>query len=300
MAYDLFHLPQPPYTQVYNSRGTYTWNKPQGITMVSFFVVGAGGGGGGGNTTTITTGSQGGGGGGGGGVTKLLIPAVFIPETLILNIGAGGAGGAATVAGTLGGTTYIDIPEGTNVFSTRIIIANGGSGGGAGGGTAGAAGAGAAVVGTTSAVYHNLGMFTAIAGGSGSAANGTFLTGNTSVSALATLTSGGSGGGVRSASPSFSRGSPGFIDANGTILSDNIYSDGNVIFDGPGGYNSWQPFQSIGGVGGWARPNASGPGGNGGNGGIGSGGGGGGGNNSGFSGGRGGNGGDGLVIITSF
>ena len=110
MAYDLLHLPQPPYTQVYNSRGTYTWNKPQGITMVSFFVVGGGGGGGRGGANSAILGVFGAGGGGGGAVTKLIIPAIFIPESLFINVGAGGG------TSTAGGASFIDVAGGTNVF----------------------------------------------------------------------------------------------------------------------------------------------------------------------------------------
>jgi hypothetical protein len=297
MAYDLFNLPQDPYNQIFTQPGQSFWSKPQNITMINFFVVAAGGGGGGGNATSPSIGSQGGGGGGGGGVTKLTIPAIFIPETLILNVGVGGAGGGNAVAGTAGGSSYIDIPGGSNVVSTRIIFTNGGAGGGAGGASGGLAGGGGGVAAATTSVYHNLGIFSAIAGGNGTAGYGASSTA-TPVSALATLTSGGSGGAARSAQPTFVRGTPGGIDANGTTLSDTFASDGTIILDGPGGQISWKPFQTTGGVGGWGARNGTVPGGNGGHGAIGSGGGGGGGNNTGFVGGRGGNGGHGLIIIT--
>ena len=118
------------------------------------------------------------------------------------------------------------------------------------------------------------------------------------MSALATLTSGGSGGGVRTAQPTFARGAPGTVNANDTTLEDNVASDGTIILDGAGGLICWQPFQTTGGVGGWGATNGTVRAGNGGNGQLGSGGGGGGGANTGVGGGRGGNGGHGLIIIT--
>jgi hypothetical protein len=291
MAYDLFHLPQPPYTQVYNSRGTYTWNKPQGITMVSFFVVGGGGGGGRGGNGGVTVGVNGAGGGGGGAVTKLIIPAIFIPESLFINVGAGGG------ASTAGEASFIGVAGGTNVFTTRLVFSAGGTQGGDGsvavGGTAGPGGAAST---TASAIYHNLGIFTSIAGGSGGGGTGTGIGG----SPLTTnLTSGGSGGAGRNSA--IGLGTPGTITGNGTILP--TLSPGNraVTLDGQSGVYSLAPFQSYGGIGAYGAVRTAGLiGGRGGNGVYGSGGGGGGSSTSAASGGAGGTGGDGFVIITCF
>lgn len=292
MAYDLFHLPQPPYTQVYNSRGTYTWNKPHGITMVSFFVVGGGGGGGLGGVASTTIGVAGGGGGGGGGVAKLIIPAIFIPESLFINVGAGGT------SSTAGGSSFIDIANGANVFTTRIITANGGgAGGNANVGTAGIAGVGATATLVSSAIYLNLGMFTAINGGNGGA--GSLQTTASAVGNTTTLTGGGSGGAGMDSSVTF--GTPGTITGNGTILPSVPPNPRAVTLTGVGGVYSMSPFQSYGGGGAHAGIRVAGtPGGAGGNGVYGSGGGGGGGGRTAAAAAPGGNGGDGFVIITCF
>ena len=290
MAYDLLHLPQPPYTQVYNSRGTYTWNKPQGITMVSFFVVGGGGGGGAGGNAGVTVGVTGGGGGGGGAVTKLIIPAIFIPESLFINVGAGG------VSSTAGGASFIDVAGGTNVFTTRIVFSDGGTQGGVGGAAAGTAGPGGAASTTASAIYHNLGIFTSIAGGSGTAGAGT---GTAGIPLTTNLTSGGSGGAGRNSQ--FGLGTPGTITGNETILPTLSPGDRAVTLDGQSGVYSLAPFQSYGGIGAYGGVRTAGIiGGRGGNGVYGSGGGGGGSSTSAASGGAGGTGGDGFVIITCF
>lgn len=77
-----------------------TFLVPEGIERV--FIVAAGGGGGGGG------GQFGSGGGGGVGCAPFLLLAPVTPlETLTITIGAGGAGGAYTVAGGAGGNTTI-------------------------------------------------------------------------------------------------------------------------------------------------------------------------------------------------
>lgn len=291
MSYDLLHLPQPPYTQVYNSRGTYTWNKPQGITMVSFFVVGGGGGGGRGGANSVILGVFGAGGGGGGAVTKLIIPAIFIPESLFINVGAGGG------TSTAGGASFIDVAGGTNVFTTRFVFSAGGTQGGDGSGAAaGGAGSGGAASTIASSIYHNLGIFTSIAGGSGTGGVGT----NVATSPVTTnLTSGGSGGAGRNSTTGF--GTPGTITGNGTILPTLSPGDRTVTIDGQSGVYSLAPFQSYGGIGAYSGTRNIGvQGGTGGNGVYGSGGGGGGSSTNPASGGAGGRGGDGFVIITCF
>ncbi len=292
MAYDLLHLPQPPYTQVYNSRGTYTWSKPQGITMVSFFVVGGGGGGGLGGVAGITIGVAGGGGGGGGGITKLLIPAIFIPDSLFINVGAGGS------SSTAGGQSFIDIANGSNVFTTRLITSNGGgAGGNASAGTSGIAGVGASATLTTSAIYHNLGMFSAIAGGNGGA--GSLQTTAGAVANTTSLTGGGSGGAGGDSLTTF--GVPGTITGNGTILPSIPPNPRAVSLNGVGGVYSMSPFQSYGGGGAHGGARTAGiQGGTGGNGVYGSGGGGGGSSRGPATAAPGGTGGDGFVIITCF
>jgi len=288
MSLDLFNTTDNTYkNQVFYESGT--WIKPRGITMVSFFVVGAGGGGGSGsNSTPGATGNAGGGGGGGGAVSRLLIPAIFLPDVLTIVIGNGGD------PSTNGGNTYIDLPNGSNVFTTRLVFSNGGGGGGNAAsttnGTAGTGGAAASV--STSAIYLNLGIQSSLAGGTAGAPSATTTT---------NLTSGGGRGGQRNSAGS--RTNPGGIIGNETTLASVTLSDFNVTFVGNSGIFTMVPFQSYGGAGGWSSTNVTNQcGGNGGNGVLGSGGGGGGGGNTGCPTGvsTGGKGGDGLVIISCF
>lgn len=117
---------RPPTVQVFTSSGTYT--APSGLKYAIVEVVG--GGGGGGSALTVS-GSASGGGGGGGGYAKKLISATTIGVSQTVTIGALGAGGAPSNAGSAGGNTTFG----------ALLTANGGSGGshessGGAGGTA--------------------------------------------------------------------------------------------------------------------------------------------------------------------
>ena len=81
-------------TQVFYQSGS--WIKPQGITMISITAISAGGGGAGGATNSSANNRSGGGGGGGGCLTRLIIPEIFITDSLIINVGTGGAGGVSS------------------------------------------------------------------------------------------------------------------------------------------------------------------------------------------------------------
>jgi hypothetical protein len=277
-----------------------TWKKPSNITMVQFFLVGAGGGGGNGGLTALGVGNAGGGGGGGGAITKLLIPAIFLPNELYVNVGIGGSGGSP---GGTGGVTYVDLINGNNTSSTLIASANGGVGGNAGtGGTAGGGGAGGAAATAGTTVYTGLGLSTSIAGGTGGA--GAVGTSNSVAitNSSTTLTSGGNGGCGRNSLNN--KGTPGGITGNNVFLP-TLLPSGNAVTlkDGTNGINSLSPFQSYGGVGAYGSENTNLIlcGGNGGDGILGSGGGGGGGGNTNCVGGSlGGRGGNGFVLITSF
>lgn len=288
MSLDLFDTTNNSYkNQVFYQSGT--WVKPRGITMVSFFVVGAGGGGGtGSNTTPGATGNGGGGGGGGGAVSRLIIPAIFLPDNLTIVIGVGGD------SATNGGNTYVDLPNGSNVFTTRLVFSNGGGAGGnasaSTNGTAGTGGAAASV--STSAIYLNLGIQSSLAGGNG---------GGPSATTTTNLTSGGGRGGQRNSLGT--RSNPGGVIGNNTTLASVEPGDFNTSFIGSSGINVMIPFQSYGGAGGWSSVSTANQcGGDGGTGILGSGGGGGGGGNTGCPTGvsLGGKGGDGFVIINCF
>lgn len=302
----LFDLAEANYrNQVFYTSGV--WRKPPNITMVSFFLVGAGGAGGNGFVTSLLQGCGAGAGGGSGAITKLIIPAVLLPDILLVNVGVGGirgtfGGPGVTVSGGSGTATYVDLINGNATASTLIAIANGGIGGGGGivGGVAGTGGAAGAASTITSTVYLGMGLSSFYAGQDGQTAT---VTGTLPpVSTGTNLTSGGAGASGRGASPAGNRGTPGSIDGNDVYLPTLSISNSATTYDGQNGVNCLSPFQSYGGVGGWPATLAVGEcGGNGGNGILGSGGGGGGAGNNGCpEGGLGGNGGNGYALITCY
>jgi len=80
---DTFNFPTPQtanYQEFFGSGTTATgyrsWNKPRGVSMVRFLLIGAGGNGSAGSTTA------GGVGGGSGAVTSWIGPAIFVPDQL--------------------------------------------------------------------------------------------------------------------------------------------------------------------------------------------------------------------------
>jgi hypothetical protein len=109
-----------------------TWSKPRGVNWVYIIAVGGGGGGSTGGRAASTTGG-GGGGGGSGGQTTLLIPATFLPDTLYIQTGAGGAASTTGAAsGNAGIATYVTIEPSTTITANMtLLLANGGSAGGA-------------------------------------------------------------------------------------------------------------------------------------------------------------------------
>jgi hypothetical protein len=104
MSLDLYNLADTSYrTQVFYRPGT--WVKPKGIHMVQITVIGAGGGGGGACCKTSTLGGCGGGGGASGVLSRMTIPAIFLTEELIINVGTGGSGGTGGSTSVTGGTS---------------------------------------------------------------------------------------------------------------------------------------------------------------------------------------------------
>ena len=99
-----------------------------GITMISILCIGGGAGGAGGQSAA---GNKGGGGGGGSGqFVSLMIPALFIPDTLKIVVGRAGAGGAAASSGGAGGSSYVSLGSGVTAGATipnLIILASGGN-----------------------------------------------------------------------------------------------------------------------------------------------------------------------------
>jgi len=294
MSLDLYNLTnKDEYHQVFRQSGT--WVKPRGVTMINILVIGGGGGGGLGSGGISGSNRGGGAGGGGGAISRTMIPALFLPDSLNIIVGSGGLGATSLAAATSGGTTYIEVPNGNGTTNTRIIYANGG-GAGNNGTSVGSATAGSqGVAPVTAAVYSSLGILSVSVGGAagngGAAAGG--AGGNLILSTTSLINTGGSGGGaVSSANISFAGGS--FTATAG--LTPSIAWTSGISPNGIGGYFQSIPFYSVGGIGGGGTNTATG--GIGGDGAIGSGGGGGGGGLT--TGGPGGRGGDGIVIITCF
>ena len=130
-----------------------TWNKPEGVSMINFLVVGGGGGGGSGRCSGglgVISGS-GGGGGAAGGIVTVAIPAILIPDVLYISVGNGGTGGASQTTATNGqqggggDISYVCIAPELNSGSILIQSSQVAPGGGAGGAATGNSAAGTAI-----------------------------------------------------------------------------------------------------------------------------------------------------------
>ena len=278
---------------IYNSPGTHTCALPKGTNMVFVITISPGGGGGGGFTRA--SGAQGGGGGGGGtgAINRILIPKIFLPDSLIVIVGAGGDGGGANTVGSNGGSTSVAMNMGAAGNSTTLMLISlaGGTGGNPGTGAAGGTGgsAGAATAANVMAMV-SLGEFVSragIAGGDGNATTnplaGIYGTG------VIPLSAGRGGAGITTGNVAAAGGS---ISGRGFVQ--DVAGGANPGGRGIDGMFMYKPFVSLGGTGGGS---ANAAGGFGGDGGPGSGGGGGG---AGTTGGTGGRGGHGLVIVVCY
>lgn len=273
-----------------------TWLKPRGVTMTIALAIGGGSGGGGGFTGIAGSGRGGGGAGGSSGIARVIIPAIFLPDSLYVQVGGGGVGGAADAAGGAGLTlSYISVaPNATPAYNILLRSGNAvATGGGAGTATAGGAGGAASTITSlTNMPLAGYGQFNSIAGQAGTAggddlgADGTAIT----IPVTGVLVQGGSGG-AGTTSADFAGGACTAI-TNSYLSQQRPATPAAGSFDGSGGVQLWKPFFSFGGLGG--SSSNTGIGGNGGNGAYGAGGGGGGG---GTTGGKGGDGGSGIVII---
>lgn len=284
---DYNNLPDGEYkTFIYDSAGRYLWSKPRGITMVYILCMGSGGGGGSGQTGASGTTRSGGGGGACGGITKLIIPAFLIPNTLYCVVGQGGNGGSSGNGGS-GNLSYIEFEYSSARVSTNTLVISDlvAAGGGQSSGTGGAV---PQVATLTTAIYHNLGCFTTLIGivgaAGGNGGSGTAV----SFGNVGNLNCPGSGGGGVTSTDISQQG--------GAITSiaplPNISASLSSGTNGTSGISSYKPLYFYGGTGG--AGNSAGTGGTGGDGANGCGGGGGG---AGITGGDGGRGGDGLIYI---
>lgn len=322
---DIFHLPNstfaPENVKIYggNSASSFdrmpVWNKPRGINMVFMFAVGTGGGGGGGGGNSGTNTRGGGGSGAAASRTTLLIPAIFLPDTLYIGIpkvSAGGLGQTNTGAGfdgAAGSASIVSTDPGQGVASR--VISSGLGAANAGGGIAGsdvAGGGGGSAPSAATAVSMPFGATFGIprfsAGLAGVA--GSLTTGTNTTTPSSNLICPGAGGGGGAAAGSNGGGlslisnTPWAIAIPGGLLGTNAAGgDGNSAYPK---YGNMFLGLSVGGTGGGGSGGATGAaGGRGGHGAWGAGGGGGGGGRDGAGGGgRGGNGGPGLVVIISW
>jgi hypothetical protein len=181
-----------------------TWIKPRGVNWVYIIAVGGGGSGSTGGRTASTTGG-GGGGGGSGGQTTLLIPATFLPDTLYIQTGAGGAASTTgAAAGNAGIATYVAIEPSTTITpSMTLLLANGGSAGGAeasGGSPGGAGGTLATIAGMPLAGRGTYNFFVGQTGTTGGSRAGV-PAGTFAISNQGLLVQSGAGGGGGGTTP---------------------------------------------------------------------------------------------------
>ena len=295
-----------------NGSGSQKWYKPRGVTMCYMVCIGGGGGGGGGLTGATTTARGGGGGGASSCISKMTIPAIFIPDVLIIQVGAGGAGGSGSgIAGSSGGNSFISYGVGVTAIGTipnLVLAANGSTwaGGGGAGATSGhAAGGTVPTVNLAQGAVMSWSMLATIVGTAGATGGAPANGGSTSNAwALTCVSSGTGGAGVTAVNTGFAGGVINLtaaidlpdlsLSASGQIAG-GVAGSASAAGNGNAGIQLWKPFYMTGGSGGGSSDGSTG--GNGGNGGIGCGGGGGG---AGVTGGAGGNGGDGFVCIISW
>lgn len=292
---DLSNIPsQQQQTYTFYATGNWqTWNKPRNAKFIEIFCLGSGGGGARGGSSTSAAGGAAS--GASGGITRGLIPAFLLPDTLYISVARGGLGMVATNIRGDGGISYVSLQPST---SEQTLICKSSTTAAGGADTNNIPGTAPTISVISLSAFGNLGLFTAIAGVAGSNAGANTPTAGSSQAALATniVTGGGGGGGHRQ--PSFGAG--GNITSASAILTTQVNGGVTSGQNGDSGYGTLQPFCGTGGAGGAGVSSATTTGGRGGNGwyGCGGGGGGAGGFNITSLGGNGGNGGNGLVIIT--
>jgi hypothetical protein len=289
---DISHIPSQQQSTfiLYTTGDWQTFVKPRNAKFIEIFCLG--GGGGGGHCTINAAGSAGAGAGGSSGIVRGIIPAFLLPDTLYIQVGKGGAGAKTSGGGgSTGGISYVGLQP---LTSEQTLVCKSSTAGATGGLASGTAGSAGSVSVPALSAFGNLGLFTAIAGINGSSGGNNTGAAGTSQTALASnITTGGVGGGGKTASVF---GAGGSINAAPVILTSTVLGGVASGQDGENGYGTLQPFCGTGGSGGAGRSGTTLAGGKGGNGFYGCGGGGGGGASA--TGGFGGDGGDGLVIIT--
>jgi hypothetical protein len=135
---DFSHVPNVQNgadTQIFNALGIndwQTWMRPRGKTMANFILIGSGAGGGGGFSAAAATARGGGGGGGSSSLTRINnVVLDTLPSLLFINVGLGGLGGAASVAGSAGQFSLISIRPDA-VVQNRVAYSGASQAGGGG------------------------------------------------------------------------------------------------------------------------------------------------------------------------
>jgi len=181
------------------------WKKPRGVKWI--YLLGVGGGASGGTGINTTTTSGGGAGGCSGGQSSVMIPAMFVPDVLYVQAGAGGQQPAVLVSGAVnvaGLASYVCISPYTSVAAAgTILLANGGQTGIASatsttGGTATVAASAATLI---SMCLAGRGFSTLLAGVVGAAGGAAGAIGtNITPPSTGLMVTGGAGGGGTSGS----------------------------------------------------------------------------------------------------
>ena len=261
---------------VFNTPGIFPFVKPYGIQFIHIICIGGGGGGGASGVTSATAGA-GGSGGGAAGITTGVFPADFLPDTLYVSVGAGGAGGSTenhSAASTAGELSAIYLFKQTSTTTNGILLMAPGGNGAAGSidATVGAAGAliSAAII--TQMPAASIGTFTSMDGPAGAAGitasnspsySFTAAAGGSIVALESSIVCGGAGGGaVNSLDASESGGSvAAATDALGNINLPTITGGVFSTNAGDGTFLFTPYFVSLGGAGGGGSVTTNKPGG---------------------------------------
>ena len=234
-----------------------TWRKPRGVNWV--YMIGVGGGGSGSAGGRAATAAGGGGGGGSGSQTVVLLPAAFVPDTLYIQCGQGGASvNTVALAGTNGQPTYVLLePNIVTSPATTVLLANGGSAGGAeatGGSPGGAGGTLATIAGMPLAGRGQYNFFVGQTGGTGGSRAGVVPTA-IAVPTTGLIVSGGQGGGAGGTTPTAGAGFAAVTGALGTefysaLAAGAVASGATPATAGVAGYIVKNNILNYGGTGG--------------------------------------------------
>jgi hypothetical protein len=263
------------------TNGEAIWQKPEGAKRIKVTAVGGGGGGASGERDATSNTSRGGGGGGGGGHSSEIFEATTIPNSVLVNIGAGGTGGESKIINS-GGAEGTD--GGISQFG-NFLLASGGKRGFPNPDNL-----------NTGIIYGGLGGIGDISGTVGGSYRSNILIADAAIHAYKS----GAGGGAGGTKNGTSLNAPGIAGVNLRLFSETDTSSSGASGKSVTtsyNINDLTSYGGCGGGGGSAGVGVDGV--DGGAGGLfGGGGGGGGGSNT--ASGAGGPGGPGIVVVTTY